>query len=75
MNDKALDLLANNIALNGYKRLIVRKFSFLKNDNLLKTIIDENNYKCLKCDSIFLIIAIYAVNVRALKHLSHINSI
>lgn len=53
MNDKALDLLANNIALNGYKRLIVRKFSFLKNDNLLKTIIDENNYKCLKCDSIF----------------------
>jgi len=53
MNDKALDLLANNIALNGYKRLIVRKFSFLKNDNLLKTIIDENNYKCLNVTVFF----------------------
>ena len=53
MNDKAIDILSKNITLNGYKRLIVRKFLFLKNDNLLKTIIDENNYKCLKCDSIF----------------------
>jgi lipopolysaccharide biosynthesis regulator YciM len=51
--DKALDILSNNIKLNGSKRLIVRKFAQLKSDDILKVLVDEYNYKCLKCDSLF----------------------
>ena len=51
--DKALDVLSHNIKLNGLKRLIVRKFAQLKSDDLLKALVDEYNYKCLKCDTLF----------------------
>jgi lipopolysaccharide biosynthesis regulator YciM len=51
--EKASDILKKNIQLNGLRRIVIKKYLTLKNDETLKLIIDEQNYKCLKCESIY----------------------
>jgi lipopolysaccharide biosynthesis regulator YciM len=67
--EKSLDILKRNIGVNGLKHLVVRKYLSLKGDELLKSIIDEQNYKCLKCESLYPVYSDICGNCKSIETL------
>lgn len=67
--EKALDILKRNIEVNGLKHLVARKYLSLKGDELLKSIIDEQNYKCLKCESLYPVYSDICSNCKSIETL------
>ncbi|MDY6821677.1 MAG: hypothetical protein SVN78_08665 [Deferribacterota bacterium] len=52
-SEKALTLLKQTAEEYGVKRLIARKYLEFEPNIITKEILDDNNYKCLKCDNLF----------------------
>ena len=52
-SDKAISILKNCIEKYDSSRLLFRKYAEITGNNMFNKLFDENNYKCIHCDSLY----------------------